>query len=194
MMNLLKKLAGVLTFAAALTGAIVLTKYYGNRPEPPPPRNVVTHAPSPPEPPATPAADAAPVLFKPHLITLNFAARQSHTTVTLERDRSRPAPERLWVWTYFFQPGAGREGQGRYCADDPVEVRQPFASGDRATVTVNAPAHGCPAPDTPSATFYARVNVSTESASAARLGGAQISYDLASATPVVVQGVPTKRR
>jgi hypothetical protein len=187
-MNFLKKLAGIVVFVGALAGAVVLTKYYG-RPAPTEdvPRTVATSAPAE----ATDAPVSAPVVFKPQLVTLDFEGRKSHTTLVLERDRTRPAPERLWVWTYFFSPGAG--GERKYCAGEPVEVRQPFATGDRATVTLDAPATPCEEPRDASSTYYARVNVSAESAFAARLSESKISYDVTSATPVVVQGVSRKR-
>lgn len=179
------KLAGLLVFVVVLVGAIALTRYYTSRPEPPP------------KPPAAPAAAAspaapsdertegssAPVVFKPQSITLDFETGKSRTTLALERDASRPAPESVWVWTYFFTP----DGERAYCAGEPVEVRQPFATGDRATITVTASAADCRAPSPALYAMYARVNVSTESAFAARLSERQISYDTASATPVVLQ-------
>jgi hypothetical protein len=186
----LKKFAGLFVFIFALAAAIALTKYYSSRPEPAP-----RTAPAPvaagdaPAPPARPA----PVFFKPRLATLDFASRKSHVTLELERDRASAAPERLWVWAYFFTPEAA--GERRYCAGEPVEVPRPFAPGEyRATVTVTAEANACPAPSDASATFYARVNVSTESAFAARLGERQISYDLSAATPVTVEGARPARR
>ncbi|MCA1634802.1 MAG: hypothetical protein LC802_14195 [Acidobacteria bacterium] len=188
-MNFLKKLAGIIAFIAALAGAVVLTKYYG-RPAPAP-VEVVTPAPAPPAPPADASIFDA-IVFKPQLVTLDFASKKSHMTLALERDPARPAPERVWVWTYFFAADAG--GERKYCAGEPVEVRRPFAMGNRATVTVDATANSCAEPRDPSATFYARVNVSTESAFAARLSEAKISYDVTSATPVVVQGLSRKSR
>jgi hypothetical protein len=183
----MRKLTGLLAFAVALAGAVVLTTYYTSRPAPPPPPS----APAPAVPTAT-AADThanVPIVFKPQLLTLDFAARKGHVTLDLERDPARPAPEKVWVWTYFFTP----EAQRRYCAGEPVEVRQPFATGNRSTVTVDASVNDCPAPRTPSSTYYARVNVSTESAFAARLAEQRISYDLSTASPVVVQGVQPKK-
>ncbi len=187
-MNFLKKLIGVVVFVAALAGAVVLTKYYG-RPEPtevrtdnpPIPRDANMNVS------ATPPA--APVVFKPQQITLDFASKKSHTTLLLERDPSAPAPQKVWVWTYFFTAG-----ERKYCAGDPVEVRWPSAESRSERVTVEAPAASCAEPRDASTTFYARVNVSTESAFAARLSESKISYDLTSATSVVVQGVGRKAR
>jgi hypothetical protein len=190
----MKKLAGLLTFAVALVGAILLTQYYSRRYAPPPP---------PPPPPAaapalpvtgsgvlTPPPSASghtnvPVSFKVQLATLDPAAGKASLSLTLERDPARPAPASVWVWAYFFSPDA----PGRYCAGEPVELRQPFASGAaRAEFKVEATVSGCPAPRSPSSTYYTRVNVSTESAFAARLTEQRISYDVSQASPVVVEG------
>lgn len=183
----MKKLAGLLAFAVALGGAILLTQYYSHKTAPPPP--------PPPAAPAAPAApDAAqtnaPVTFKTQLVTLDLGGREAHVSLALERDPARPSPQSVWVWAYFFSTDA----PGRYCAGEPVEVRQPFAAGaGRASVTVDLPVKDCPAPRTPSSTYYARVNVSAESAFAARLTEQRISYDITRASPVVVEGAAKQR-
>lgn len=186
------KLAGLLVFVVVLVGAIALTRYYSSRPAPPP----ATPA-TPASPASTPSAPSegareggAPVVFKPRSITLDFEAGKSHTTLALERDATRPAPEKLWVWTYFFSP----EGERTYCAGEPVEVRRPFATGDSPTITATASAADCRAPSPALYALYARVNVSTESAFAARLSERQISYDTASATPVVLKNARREGR
>jgi len=182
----MKKLAGLLAFAVALAGAILLTKYYSTRPAPPPsaPSPATTNAPTPD------AAHNAPVTFKTQLVTLDFAAKKAHVTLNLERDPARPAPEKVWVWAYFFTPDA----PNRYCAGDPVEVSRPFAAAGRASINVEAPLADCPAPRSPSSTYYARVNVSTESAFAARLPEPRISYDISQASPAVVEGAQRKQK
>ena len=194
----MKKVAGLLAFAVALVGAILLTQYYSRRyAPPPPPPPPPPAAPAPPvtgagvaklPPPASTYTDArgnAPVSFKVQLATLNLAKAEGHLTLALERDPARPAPPMVWVWAYFFSPDA----PGRYCAGDPVEVRQPFApAASRAEVKVELPVRGCPAPRGPSSTYYTRVNLSAESAFAARLTEQRISYDVSQATPVVLRG------
>jgi len=177
----LKKFIGPAIFAVALAVALSLTKFYYYTPPRPAPRPAA-HEPQP-----APAAERPAVFFRPRFVTLDFATRKGHLTLELERDRTRPAPDFLWVWAYFFAPGGGH-----YCAGEPVEVRRPFAAGDRVTVNVEAPAAGCAAPREPSQTFYARVNVSAESAFAARLPEPRVSYDITSATPVVVQNAPRR--
>ena len=181
----MKKLAGLLAFAVALACAILVTQYYSSSTKKP------EVAPVPPAPPV-PAVTAVPqtganaqVAFKPQQITLDLASKKASATLTLERDPAAAAPpERVWVWAYFFT----QESPGRYCSGDPVEVKRPFDAGTQARVTVELPVSGCPAPRTPSTTFYARVNVSAESAFAARLGEQRISYDISQASPVMLQG------
>jgi hypothetical protein len=192
----MKKLAGLLAFGVALLGAILLTQYYSRHYTPPPP----PPAPAPPSlpgmPPATGSAmttapglgsytdgrGGGPVTFKPQLVTLDLAGKKAHASLVLERDPARPAPATVWVWAYFFSTDA----PGRYCTGEPVEVRQPFAAGSRAEVRVELSVADCPAPRTPSSTYYARLNVSPESAFAARVSEQRISYDITQATPVVV--------
>ncbi|HEX8150328.1 MAG TPA: hypothetical protein VF591_24300 [Pyrinomonadaceae bacterium] len=193
----MKKLAGLLAFAVALGGAIILTQYYSMRyaPAPPPPS-----APAPPAtgsgaatlpPPASAYTDArgnAPVSFKLHFATLDTAAGNANLALTLEHDPARPAPADVWVWAYFFSPDA----PGRYCEVEPFKLRQPFGSVDSHknidNINISLPVSGCPAPRGPSSTYYARVNVSTESAFAARLTEQRISYDVSQASPVVLKG------
>jgi hypothetical protein len=192
----MKKLAGLLAFAVALAGAILLTQYYSRSPAPPVPPAPPSAPLAPPAPPPAPGSMVtppaphtdsrgnAPVTFKPQLVTLDLARRKGRVSLVLERDPSRPAPASVWVWVYFFSTDA----PGRYCAGEPVEVRQPFGAGGRAEVTVELPVAECPAPRTPSSTYYARANVSAESAFAARLSEQRISYDITQAAPVVVSG------
>jgi hypothetical protein len=181
----MKKLAGLLAFAVALACAILITQYYSSskkKPDaqPPPDMPPVSAVPA-----APPTSTAAPVTFKPQLITLDLASKKASATLTLERDPAAPsAPERVWVWAYFFT----QESPGRYCSGEPVEVKRPFDSGAHARVTVELPVSGCPTPRTASTTFYARFNVSTESAFAARLTEQRISYDISQASPVILKG------
>jgi hypothetical protein len=174
----MKKLAGLLAFAVALVGD-------SRRYAPPPATGTGLTTTAPSSSVYTDARGNAPVSFKVQLATLDPAAGKGRLTVVLERDPARPAPAGVWVWAYFFSPDA----PGRYCAGEPVEVRQPFASGlGRAEVKVELPVRDCPAPRSPSSTYYTRVNASAESAFAARLSEQRISYDVSQASPVVVEG------
>jgi hypothetical protein len=179
----LKKLTGLLIFVLALVGAIALTRYYSSRQA----QSPVPTAPERPVPPSAPD-----VISGPATTILDFETGKSHLTLELERDPARPAPEKLWVWAYFF--ASDRSGERSYCSGEPVEVRSPFTTGGRETINVTASIPACPQPRTPSSTYYARVNISTESSFAARLSERQISYDISAATPVVAQGARPARR
>jgi hypothetical protein len=196
----MKKLAGLLAFAAALVGAILLTQYYSRRyAPPPPPPPAPTAAPAPPAtgtgvvttPPQTGSytdpRGHAPLSFKTRVASLDLAAGKGHLTLRLEHKPGDAVPASVWVWAYFFSPDA----PGRYCAGDPVELTHPFGKGvnlEPATVSVDLPVRNCPAPKSPSSTYYTRVNVSTESAFAARLTEQRISYDISQASPAVLEG------
>lgn len=179
----MKKLAGLLAFAVALACAILITQYYTAKTKPPETPPV---APAPPVQPAAPAEGAsAPVAFKTKLVTLNLSAKKATITLSLERGLASPAPESMWVWAYFFT----QETAGKYCEGSPVELKKPFGTGGaRSLMTIEFPVTNCPAPRTPSTTFYARVNVSSESSFAARLPEQRISYDITQASPVLLQG------
>src|ERR1700755_1826695 len=180
----MKKLAGLLAFAVALACAILITQYYTKKPAPAPPTPPPAQPVAPPAPAAPTAGANAPVVFKTQLATLDLASKKASVALSLERDPSAAAPASVWVWAYFFT----QESAGKYCEGGPVEVKRPFDAGARANVTVELPVKGCPAPRTPSTTFYARVNVSTESSFAARLTEQRISYDITQASPVTLKG------
>jgi hypothetical protein len=180
-------------------GAILLTQYYTRRyaapPPPPPPPPPAAQAPpatgssSLKTPPTsgsyTDARGNAPVSFKVRAASLDLAAGKGHLTLTL--DEHKPEDGGVWVWAYFFSPDA----PGRYCAGDPVNLSQRFGKGiygKSVTLSVDLPVRDCPAPKSPSSTYYTRVNVSTESAFAARLAEQRISYDISQASPVVLEG------
>jgi hypothetical protein len=180
-MDVLKKTAGLLVFAAALAGAVAVSRYFAARraePAPAPPLAAEDAS-------APPPAEAAAFRFKARFVTLNFADGKAHVTVELERDRARPAPERLWVAASFFSPEGGAESR---CAGGPVEVRRPFTGDGREVIIVETVTDGCVRPRTPAATYYARVHVAADAATAAR-AAAESDADLARATPVVVQGL-----
>lgn len=187
-MKLTKMLAGFAAFVLAMAAAVAVTKFYAARtPAPPPTPPPAATPPAPPAPPAPAPADApaTQVFFTPKLITLDLAARKSHTTLSVERDPARPTPERLWVRTYFFssegEPNTMREGEA-------VEIARPFADGDRAALVATAACGWCGEASAPRGGYYARVAVSTESKEAARLDETRLSFDIKTATPVVVEG------
>lgn len=197
-MNFLKKLTGLFVFVLAVAGAVAVSRYFSG----PRPVVEVEAPPPPPSPPTLPMSSIAPrepqlarenppasvslpqVSFKARLVTLDFTTKKSHVTLELEPGpAARTPPPSVWAWVSFFSPEEG----GR-CEAGPVEVRQPFARGRRATVVVEADASRCSPPRAPAATVYARVNVSADSSAAARLAESELSADLTKATPVVLSG------
>ncbi|HEX8476462.1 MAG TPA: hypothetical protein VF666_20860 [Pyrinomonadaceae bacterium] len=194
-MNIMKKLAGIAVFLLALIAAIAVTRYYAPDQTPDVPAdNLNASVPNaPPAPPVAPPSHTAtvstPVFHQVQLVTLDLANEQSHTTLVLERDASKPAPERVWVWTFFFVPG---DGQG--WASAPVEIRQPFTNGNRVTRTVTAECAPCGDLRAPKSGYYARVKVSSDHEEAARWSTAEMSRDIANASPVVVEAPRGKGR
>ena len=185
----MKKLAGAAVFVVTLAVALIVTSYYNPRPATPPPQLAEDVPPAWPDPP--PPAPRAEVTYKVRLVTLDVAARRSHATLVVEHAPDAPAPERLWVWAGFFVPG---DAGGEVFAGEPVRVEKPFASGSRAVVNVSAACPWCGQRDAPAAGYYAHVNVSTVSASDARLEDAGVSRDLSRATQVVVEEGRRKTR
>lgn len=193
--NLLKKLAGVGVFIGALAAAVAVTKFYTRYAAAPPPAEIV-HRQTAPVAPAAAASDVDATMLvdvTTRLVTLDFDGCKSYTTLIVERDRRRPAPESLWVWTYFFTPDAST-GQKMWAAD-PVEIRRPFAAGgDSVTINADNTCSWCDDPRAPQSGYYARVRVSTVSKEAARLRDEEMSDDITTATPVIVQAASKKSR
>lgn len=184
-MKVRKEIAGVVVFLATLGVAVTVTKFYDRL------TNVTIRA----APETTTSISASndlsatlsgsqSVPYKTRFISLDFEKQQSFTTLTIERKPSGPAPQSLWVWTYFFAPD---DSSQRIWASRPVEIHEPFASSDRATITATASCEWCVDQRAPRSGYYARVHISTQSSEAARLANEPTSRDIASATPVLVQ-------
>lgn len=184
----MSKFAGAAIFVVTLAVALLATSYYNRRYAPPPPQPppAATPAEQAPTPAATPPAWHKEILHKVRLVTLDVAARKSHTKLTVEHYPSAPAPERLWVWVAFFAPG---DAAGEVFAGEPVLVEKPFAtaSAHRTTIDVTAACPWCGRRGVPAAGYYARVRVSAVSAEDARLADVDVSRDLATAVPVTVE-------
>ncbi len=189
-MNFSKMLAGILAFIVALGAAIALTKYYSTpTPPAPPPPVAPTEAPAPPA--STPhASDPSQISFKPQMVVLDFAARQTHATLAIERNPSRPAPEKLWVRTYFFST----EAAGKVWATETVEIKEPFAGGMRANINASSACSWCTEPNAPRGGYYARVIVSAVSKEATRVAEDGMDTNIPTAAPVVVQEAAKGRR
>ncbi|MGH9942289.1 MAG: hypothetical protein ACRD9R_08025 [Pyrinomonadaceae bacterium] len=181
-MPLSKNLAGFSVSLVTLCAAIFLTRFllFLVSPMPqlaPDTRTVITCGLSP--------AVEEEIGRAVQLITLDREAYRAYTKLTLTRDADGPpAPERVWVWTYFFTP----DGRKTWAAE-PVEVRDPFRDNShRATVTVSSACHWCDDVDTPAHGYYAGVRVSTVSKYAAALPNGSLDFDITRAAQVVVEG------
>ena len=183
-MNIVKRLAGVLTFITALGLAIAATRYL--------------HVPfktavnvsrvatlSPPH--TSTATDTGLVTqgitYQVKLVSLDFETRKSYTTLALRRETDRPAPEKLWLRTYFFVPG---EAQASW-SSETVEFHQPFKGDNAVTLTATGQCNWCGQSSAPGNGYYARVYLSTRSAGDVLRSGQQIDDDIKTAIPVLVQ-------
>ncbi|HWT01958.1 MAG TPA: hypothetical protein VN256_17045 [Pyrinomonadaceae bacterium] len=153
-----------------------------------------------------PVSAPAPVADEPHsklsevprvshtvrLVSLDFINGKSYTTLTLQRETGRPAPERLWVTTVFLTP---ESAPGRSWTTT-TEIRRPFGTGNRAgrtEITAEASCSWCAASGTPAAGYFARVYVWTEDG--AHLPPPEaFAADITTAVPVVVQAERETRR
>jgi hypothetical protein len=185
-------LAGIAAFVVTLGVAFLVTRYYGP-PAPPPPVAAPAAPPAAAPPPAPDAGAPQLVSHTARLVTLDFAAAKSHATLALERDPARPAPERVWVTTDLYTKDASAPRGFRACGGRPVEVRQPFAAGNRPVVNVSAPVGKCEEPADPAATFYARVQVFAAPPDPARASEPPDGYDITTGVPVVLQRGARKR-
>jgi len=87
-----------------------------------------------------PAVDVAPepmkVNFKVQQVVLDRAHAKTYVQLIVERDPYAPVPEYLWVSVWLFTPPSTPSNKRRYWYLPFEDVPQPFARGDRATVTV----------------------------------------------------------
>ena len=116
-------------------------------------------------------------------VSLDFNSRQSYTRLSLDA-ASRHLPGRLWVRTYFFAPNHDRS---EVWASEAVELRVPFMGSDRIETMSVASCDWCNDTTAPKAGYYARVIVSTRSASDTYLPDSEINREITTASPVVVQ-------
>ena len=90
----------------------------------------------------------------------------------------------MWVAVSFFTADGARAGAW---ASEPVELKEPFASSDSATVTATLPCGWLAESSAIRSGYYARAHASTESANDALRQARQPNFDIATAVPVLVQ-------
>jgi hypothetical protein len=134
--------------------------------------------------PAQDGIDSPDIGYSVQLVSLDFINRKSYATLTLRRDADdATAPGRLWVYTSFYVP----ELPYKSWSSTPVEIREPFAGGDVAKLTVTGTCAPCADATAPRAGYYARVGVSTVSGEDAIRRAEQMKTDIKNPFPVLVQ-------
>lgn len=181
-MRLPRHVAGLILFFVILDGAAFIN-YYFSQPFREAHRVKVTA--TVPEVLPDAADHAPPVSHTVRLVSLDFINGKSYTTLTLQRDTSRPEPERVWVTTAFVSP---EHYPGRSWMTT-AEIRRPFGDGNRAgrtEITAESSCSWCARSGPPAPGYFARVYVWTED-------GAHVpppeafDADITTAVPVVVQ-------
>lgn len=121
------------------------------------------------------------VSFDVESVTLNYGTRNMEIRGKL-RNSGATKPTKVWVWAYFFAPNS--EYAGGSWSGSPVQLDNPFASGNEANVTATGHFHWWDNPKTPRSGYYARVSTSTLSEDAATVSSAQRNKTAAGAYKV----------
>ncbi|HEV2706305.1 MAG TPA: hypothetical protein VGV59_10300 [Pyrinomonadaceae bacterium] len=193
MMNFFKQVAGICVFVVAFTAAVALARFYGllsapvlwldevRTPE------IARVAPA-----RGGAREAFEVPLAARFVTLDFERRRSYTTLELDGEVWRDAPDKLRVWTYFFTPeGAAR---GEVWAAEPVELTRLSGGSDIFKLNAEAACSFCDDADAPPSGYYARVYVTTDSRPPVNLHAGNFDFDIKTASPVLVQATTARRR
>jgi len=126
---------------------------------------------------------ATEITFIPSDVALDYRTSEMRITGKLVRDSGATGPGRVWIWAYFLNPSVDRRGSW---SDQPIEVTEPFANGDTATVRAVGRFHWATNSDLPRAGFYARVTASPASAEVAQVPPSSRVLDPAGAVKVRV--------
>lgn len=150
---------------------------------PAPPRSIVRPRFVTQEPPAPRAFNVVEDMRADvNLVIMDRANGRSYTRLSLLLYGKRPAPEKLWVRTYFFLPA---DPARRVWAGPGVEIHRPFAEHFDTTVTVAAPCGICDDEDVPQGGYFARVQFFADGVETPLPDGERF-FDITTATPVLV--------
>lgn len=128
--------------------------------------------------------------YKTQLVSLDFVRGTVYQTLTLNRRAGESKPDKVWVQTILFAPEDAAARKVWTIA--PVEIREPFALEDTKTLTVAVECLPCVNEDAhASNNYYARTFISTTTENLTREAQANFDFDIAAATPVLVQNKPT---
>ncbi len=123
---------------------------------------------------------ASSISFDVESVTLNYKTRNMEIRGKL-RNTEATKPQKVWVWAYFFAPNTEHTGSW---SGLPIELSNPFVSGDEANVTATGHFHWWDNSFTPKSGYYARVSTSTQSGEAAQVDSAQRNKNAAGAYKV----------
>jgi hypothetical protein len=174
-MNVRKHLAGLALFSVILGSAIFINHFL-----------TIPNVAIPSAPPQLPFSvtkeTSQPIGYEVKQVSLDFINQKSYTELTLKRQPDQPAPEKLWVTTYYFSPD---RASGRRWTSQ-TEISRPFAKGDQIELVTTASCDLCSSSDTPRVGYFARVYISTEYADNYYPPDARFNHDITTAMPVVV--------
>jgi hypothetical protein len=173
-MNVRKHLAGLALFSVIL-GSAIFVNHFLNIPN-------ATMPSAPLQLPFSVTKETSQFIgYEVKQVSLDFVNKKSYTVLTLKRQPGQPAPERLWVTTFFFSP----DYPGGVWTSK-AEIPQPFAQSDETNFIATAFCGLSLHSDTPRAGYFARVYISTEETDNSYTPDAQFNRDIRSAFPVVV--------
>lgn len=208
-MNLRKHVAGFALFSAIIGCAVLINAYLNPPVAAVPPVQVNDPSlRSSIDPVQVPTVKVQPVSYRVGQVLINLDSDKSYTELQLTRLPGQPAPERLWVTTYFFSPAyPDKVWTAR------TEIRQPFARNDQTSFLATDICCPClfiktlpaqrvwaksiyprsnlfevspPVQRSTNTGFFARVLVSTDSAEP-DTSGEHLDRNISGATPVVIE-------
>ena len=166
-MNVRKHLAGFAIFSIIL-GSTVFINYFLTLPNP-------TIPPVPLRPLVADAIASPNFSYKVRQVSLDFAKVTGYTSLSLRLRSGQPAPETIWVTTYFFSPEIAGSGWS-----STTQIHQPFAAGDEVELVATDSLDWGSFPKTREVSYFARVGVSSWPSDV------KFARDITTAMPVVV--------
>lgn len=102
------------------------------------------------------------------------------------RNSGPTKPDKVWVWAYFFAPNS--EYASGSWSGAPIELNNPFASGNEANVAATGHFHWSDNSYTPKSGYYARGSVSEKSGDASMVPSEQRNKTATGAYTVHIAG------
>jgi hypothetical protein len=171
-MNVRKHMAGLALFSVIL-GSSIFINYYLTLPNPAMPS-------VPLRPLIAEAVESPDISYNVRLVSLDFTNRTTgYTSLSVKLRPGHPAPEKLWVTTFYFSPDIARSGWS-----STTEIRQPFAKSNEVELVA---ADSWNWGSSPRVGYFARVYVSTGYTDNSYPQDIRFNRNIKDAIPVVVQ-------